>query len=72
MKMATKSGSPHLRSGHIYVRLKMNDEILKIIPPKLPTRIKFNNRGRIVSLILTEIRMMRMMRKIAGVNPDLL
>ncbi len=54
------------------VNLVNENEILPIIPPKLPSRIRFNNKGRIVSLILTEMRMIRILRKMSGVNPDLL
>lgn len=50
----------------------MSEEILRIIPPKRPSRIKFNNKGRIIDLILIEMRMIRMLRKIRGVNPELL
>jgi hypothetical protein len=49
----------------------MNDEILPIFPSKRPMRIRFNNKGRIFSLIITEIRMIRMIRKISGVSKDL-
>jgi len=49
----------------------MTDEILQIKPSKLP-KDYFDTKGKLISYRNEELRVLRKLKKISGVNPELL